>query len=366
MQQTPVRIAILGAGIISQSIHIPSILRAGIKLVAVCDLSPSRAKEVADRYGVLAYTNPQQVFENPDIDAVLIATPGSHGELTLAALGAGKHVLAEKPLALNSIELDQIDAAQKASGKVLQIGYMKMYDPLAKRAAAELAKLRDIRLVRVTVAHPADAPQIEHLRISPPVADADPNEMARAQEYEKAQTEIALPGAPANFAAFYRNIIHGSLIHETSMLRGLGFELPTKWRAEVFPELSGTGPSSILAVGSSGDTRFVLSWNWLPEYPEYDEELKVLASNGRLEYHLAKPYVLEERSRLKVFRHDGQERQDTTYTEINDTGFLRQLLAFQDSIQTGAPVLSDLSGVRKDMLVLEAIAKAMLSQNAHK
>jgi len=108
------------------------------------------------------------------------------------------------------------------------------------------------------------------------------------------------------------------------------------------------------------DTRFILSWNWLPEYPEYDEELKVLASNGRLEYHLAKPYVLEERSRLTVFKHDSHERQDTTYTEINETGFLRQLLAFKDSVINGTEVISNLAGVRKDLVVLEAITRSII------
>lgn len=355
------RIAILGAGIIAQSIHIPSILRAGLKLVAVCDLSPSRADEVANRYGVKAETDPRAVFANSEVDAVLIATPGSHAELTIAALKAGKHVLAEKPLALNAHEVDEIEAAQKASGKVLQIGYMKMHDPLAKRAAKEIAELKDIRLVRVTVSHPDDAPQIEHLRMKPPVKDADLREIQRAVEYEEKQTEIAIPGASAEFGAYFRNVIHGSLIHETSMLRGLGFDLPTQWTAEVFPKLAGSTPSSLLAVGSKGDVRFIMSWNWLPEYPEYEEELKVLASNGRVEYKLAKPYVLEERSRLTVQRHDGQERQDTTYTEINETGFLRQLLAFKDSVISGAPVISNLDGVRKDLEVLTAISKAVLA-----
>ena len=126
----------------------------------------------------------------------------------------------------------------------------------------------------------------------------------------------------------------------------------------MFPKLAGNEPSSLLAVGTLNDTRFVISWNWLPEYPEYDEEVKVLGSNGRVEYHLAKPYVLEERSRLIVQRHDGQERQDTTYTEINETGFLRQLLAFADSVQNGTPVLANLDGVRSDITVLTAIAVA--------
>jgi hypothetical protein len=239
---------------------------------------------------------------------------------------------------------------------------MKMYDPLAKRAAKEIALLKDVRLVRVTVSHPADAPQIAHLRLEPPIGDADPKEIERASSYEMKQTEIALPGAPEILRAFYKNIIQGSLIHEASMLRGLGFELPTKWRAEVFPELTGSTPSSILAIGEAKDIRFILSWNWLPEYPEYDEELKVLASNGRVEYHLAKPYVLEERSKLTVFKNDSHERQDTTYTEINETGFLRQLLAFKDSVLNGAEVLANLDGVRKDLEVLQAITFSIMEQ----
>ena len=356
--ESPIRIAILGAGIIAQSIHIPSLLRAGFVLDTVCDLSPSRANDVAARYGVRGVTNPNDVFNDSRIDAVLIATPGSHTELTVSALRAGKHVLAEKPLALNLAEVDRIDEAQRDSGRVLQIGYMKMYDPLTERAAQAISELTDIRLVRVTVSHPADAPQIQHLHMKPPANDADRSEIDRANNYEIEQTNLVLPGASTEFGAYFRNIIHGSVIHETSLLRGLGFTLPTEWTADVFPKLHGNEPSSLLAIGTSDDVRFVISWNWLPEYPEYNEEVKVLASNGRVEYHLAKPYVLEERSRLVVQRHDGQERQDTTYTEINETGFLRQLLAFADSVNNGTPVRANLDGVREDIATLTAIALA--------
>jgi len=359
-RDNPIRIAILGAGIIAQSIHIPSLLRAGFILDTVCDLSPSRANDVAARYGVRGVTNPTEVFSDSRIDAVLIATPGSHTELTISALEAGKHVLAEKPLALNPAEVDRIEQAHRDSGKVLQIGYMKMYDPLTQRAANAIAELTGIRLVRVTVSHPADAPQIQHLRMKPPVNDADRAEIDRANNYEIEQTELVLPGATPEFGAYFRNIIHGSVIHETSLLRGLGLKLPTEWTADIFPQLHGSEPSSLLAIGTSKDVRFIISWNWLPEYPEYNEEVKVLASNGRVEYHLAKPYVLEERSRLLVQRHDGQERQDTTYTEINETGFLRQLVAFADSVNNGTPVRANLDGVRDDITTLTAIARAAM------
>ena len=247
MNQTPIRIAILGAGIIAQSIHIPSILRAGYQLVTVCDLSPSRAAEVSSRFGVKGVTDPAEVFADPDVDAVLIATPGSHTQLTIAALNAGKHVLAEKPLALNMAEIDSIEAAAKASGKVLQVGYMKMYDPLRERAASAIKELKDVRLIRVTLSHPADGPQIQHLRLKPPAKDADLSVIQAAEDYEAEQTEIAIPGVSPAFGAYYRNVIQGSIIHETSLLRGLGIQMPTEWVAEVFPKLAGSEPSSLHA-----------------------------------------------------------------------------------------------------------------------
>jgi len=359
----PIRIGVIGAGIIAQSIHIPTLFRAGFEFVQVCDLSPSRAEEVSKRYGVKGTTVPEDIIRSPDIDAVLIATPGSHAQLTLAALAAGKHVLAEKPLALTLAEVDQIEAAASAADRVIQVGYMKMYDPLTDRVRAELAELKDIRLVRVTVAHPDDVPQIQHLRMAPPVRDADITRIEQAVGYEDAQSEIALPGSSASLMKFYRDVLNGSVVHELSLLRAVGLPVPTAWTAEAFPTIDEPTSASLLATGSAGDTRYVLSWNWLPEYPEYDEELKVLASNGRLEYHLAKPYLLEERSRLRVERHVGTERHDTTYSQTPDTGFLRQLDAFAASINDGAPVLAGLPGVREDLISLQGIAKAIARSN---
>lgn len=356
---SPIRIAVIGAGTISQSIHIPTILRAGFELVSVCDLSPSRVAEVAERSGVVGTTSPEQVFADPNVDAVLIATPGSHAQLTKAALAAGKHVLAEKPLALTLAEVDELEKLASAAKRVLQIGYMKMYDPLTERARTQLEGLSDVRLVRITVAHPDDLPQIDHLRMDPPKPDADMNLIAQANAYEYEQSKLALEGAPDEILSYYRNVLNGSVVHELSLLRALGLELPTSWNAEAFPKLGGSAPASLLATASVGDVRYILSWNWLPEYPEYEEELKVFASNGRLEYKLGKPYLLEERSTLRVETHEGLERQNTTYTQTYETGFLRQLDAFAESIQNGAPVVADLAGARRDIVSLQALAQAI-------
>lgn len=354
------RIGVIGAGTISQSVHLPSIRRAGLDLAMVCDLSPSRAAQVGHHFGVPATTDPAEVIASDAVDAVLIATPGSHARLAAAAIRAGKHVLVEKPVALTVAEVDELSALAAEHGVVVQVGYMKMYDPLTDTARQQLAELHDLRLIQITLAHPADLPQVAHLRMAPPEPDADPAAIAEAVDYERAQAARALPGASPELLDYYANVLNGSVVHEFSLLRALGIPLPTAWQASAFPSLT-DAPPCLLAHAQVGDARLVLSWNWLPEHPEYHEELRVLASNGRLEYSLAKPYLLEARSHLRVQRHDGLRRQDTSYLEGYETGFLRQLDAFAASVRDGAPVFSDLAGARADIVQLQLLAQAIAS-----
>ncbi|WGD37513.1 Gfo/Idh/MocA family oxidoreductase [Lysinibacter sp. HNR] len=358
-QEGSVRTAIIGAGTISQSVHIPLLRRAGFTLTTVCDLSPSRVAEVAALFGLTGVTDPDEILNDPSIDAVIIATPGSHADLTARALRAGKHVLAEKPLALTIAEVEELERIHAASGRVAQVGYMKMYDPLTARARREAAGLTGNKLVRITVAHPDDRPQIDHLRMAIPPRDASMDVINAANAYEDARVAEALGDAPAPLANYYKNVLNGSVVHEFSLIRALGLELPTEWSAEIFPSLEGSAPASLLATAAARDTRYILSWNWVPDYPEYDEELSILASNGRLSYRLAKPYLLEERSVLNVQLHDGLERRSTTYTEGYETGFLRQLDAFKNSILTGAPVEAGFADVKKDIESLQRLAQAI-------
>lgn len=138
----PLKIGVIGAGTISQSVHIPSIHRAGLTLSWVCDLSASRAHEVAARTGARASTDPSEVFASDDVDAVLIATPGSHARLAAQAIRAGKHVLVEKPVALTLREIDELRDLAAEHSRVVQVGYMKMYDPLTATARTELEAAR--------------------------------------------------------------------------------------------------------------------------------------------------------------------------------------------------------------------------------
>ena len=154
-------------------------------------------------------------------------------------------------------------------------------------------------------------------------------------------------------------MLNGSVIHEFSLIRALGLPLPTEWAAQALAPLDGPEPPSLLAHARVGEAAYVLSWNWLPEYPEYDESLEVLAANGRLEFTLAKPYLLEARSHLRSRRHEGELRKDTEYTSGHETGFLRQLDAFAMAIRVGTPNAADFAGAKIDIAQLQSLAKTV-------
>lgn len=103
----------------------------GARLVAIADVAASRAAQVAgeleiDRF----YSNFEEMLQQKDIDAVLIATPDKfHAEAIRQAAKAGKDILCEKPLALNLADAKAALNEVARAGVRLQIGFMRRYDP---------------------------------------------------------------------------------------------------------------------------------------------------------------------------------------------------------------------------------------------
>jgi predicted dehydrogenase len=92
------------------------------ELAAVCDLDPKRAQAMQDQFGAAqAYTDYRELIADPQVEAVTVATPDfAHGDIVMAALEAGKHVLTEKPLATTLDEAERIAAlAAKVNVKVM-------------------------------------------------------------------------------------------------------------------------------------------------------------------------------------------------------------------------------------------------------
>jgi predicted dehydrogenase len=114
------RIGILGASRITPLSLVEPAAATGHRLVAVAARSPERARRFADEHGVERVLDSYQaVVDDPDVDVVYNPLPNSlHAEWNIKAAQAGKHVLAEKPSALDAAQAEEVRAAVRCSGIV--------------------------------------------------------------------------------------------------------------------------------------------------------------------------------------------------------------------------------------------------------
>jgi predicted dehydrogenase len=143
------RIGIVGAGNAARNIHLPGFrLCPDAEVAVVCD-ADGGAAQVAG--AAETSTDYRSVCRRPDIDAVVVATPNFlHREMVLAALESGKHVLCEKPLALNRKDAEAMLAAADRTGRVHMTAFTYRFTPAIRFAKhlierGELGPLRTVR-----------------------------------------------------------------------------------------------------------------------------------------------------------------------------------------------------------------------------
>lgn len=135
-------LGVIGAGAFARVMLLPTLAKLpNCRLHTVVAASGISAQRSRERFGFeQAATDAEAVFDNPDINAVLLATPHSlHAEHAIRALEAQKHVLVEKPLCLTRLELSAIVAAANASATFFQVGFNRRFAPLAVAAQEHLA-----------------------------------------------------------------------------------------------------------------------------------------------------------------------------------------------------------------------------------
>ena len=151
-----VRVALIGCGRVTEQRHLPALESlASAAVVAVADIDPSRLERVASRFQIARRsTDFRSLVEDPEIDAVAVCVPAQlHVEVALACLAAGKHLLIEKPLALDLDGCDRlIEEAGKYSGKVT-VGFNLRWHRLLREARAMIRRgdLGQPELIRTTL-----------------------------------------------------------------------------------------------------------------------------------------------------------------------------------------------------------------------
>jgi predicted dehydrogenase len=124
------RIGIIGVGFGAQ-VHAPGFRSEGWDVAAICSRSRDKVEKAAREAGIPdIHTDPAELIARRDLDAVAITTPpAAHHPLTLAALAAGKHVLCEKPFAMDAGQAAAMRDAAERSGRTAMVAHEFRHTP---------------------------------------------------------------------------------------------------------------------------------------------------------------------------------------------------------------------------------------------
>lgn len=149
----PACIGLIGAGNYAGRVLVPAFQAAGAELHTVVSASGATGTHVGRKYGFQrSATDSSAVFSEPDISAVVIATPhNTHCDLVIDALEAGKHVFVEKPLCITEEQLQRIQEAVAESPSIVMVGFNRRFAPLIQKLKSLLEPVNDRKAFVMTV-----------------------------------------------------------------------------------------------------------------------------------------------------------------------------------------------------------------------
>lgn len=155
---TMIRIAVIGAGHWGPNLIRNFHDRQRSEVVRMVDRDPARCKQVARRFpDIDVATEPDSIFGDPSVDAVVIATPTvTHYELVRAALDCGKHVLVEKPITADSAQARELCELADQRERILMVGHVFLYNGAVLQvkdylAAGDLGRIYYISMLRTNL-----------------------------------------------------------------------------------------------------------------------------------------------------------------------------------------------------------------------
>jgi predicted dehydrogenase len=148
------KVALIGLGGIAQVMHLPTLLKLNeVEIEAVCDKDFGKAKRIAKKHSIKRfYKNTEDLlFENPKINAVIIATPtDTHLDISVKCLEAGKNVFIEKPIARNHKETAKIVEVAEKNKKILMVGMNNRFrnDAMLQKTFIKSKEIGDLFYVK--------------------------------------------------------------------------------------------------------------------------------------------------------------------------------------------------------------------------
>lgn len=341
MSTRKVKIGLVGCGSISQFAHLPALAKADyVTLTALCEGSEDLLNAMGDRHGVQQrFTDYDTFLSEADVDAVILAIADRlHVPLAIQALESEKHVLVEKPLGVDVEDCKKLVSFVDNYQKILQVGYMKRYDPGVQYARHYISEKMGQRLsVAAWYCDSCFRYQMQHTLLPPLIQASNPVHPQANDKRDKAR---------------YYLKTHGTHVVDTIQFLG--------------------GP--VAAVSASMARKFdCYSWHCLMEFA--DGAVGHLELTVHIKGDWREGFVVhgehgsvEGRTFLPFFRRPSEVRvTDAHAQEIrmpvapDSDPFERQLEAFARAILYGEPVGATAMDGLADAKVLEAIESAARS-----
>ena len=272
-------VGIIGGGLITQVEHLPNLLALPkmFHVAGVVDPSASVRAHIAGRWSVPAFETAEALFSLP-LDGVVIATPDCyHAELCVMALESGLHVFCEKPLCYAPDEADAVTQARDHAGRVVQLGYMKRFDPGFRQLRELVAGHGErLRYLSVEVNDPDFWPFVAH-RDYLEGKDVAPHLIEDAKARRHAQVAHALGVEPGPVVEIgYAKPYCSSLVHDVNLGHGLldamGLATGAIATANFFAASEG-GQAAVRLI--PGDALWTMTHVAVPKLADYIERVSL-------------------------------------------------------------------------------------------
>jgi predicted dehydrogenase len=325
------------------------------QVTALGDISPTVLDKVGESWNVAGrFTDYRELVRQENVDAVLVTNPHVyHAEVILAAIDAGKHVLAEKPMCLTLGEADEISQARQRAGVVVQVGYMRRYASAFTEACALVKQMGQLRLARIHDVIGHNALIISQSSRVIRGSDVPSQALAAANLFQQERVTEAIGDAPKELRQAYMLLL-GLSSHDTSAMR----------------EMLGMPRGVLYAAQRQGGVYLTAAFDYgeyvcqfetgVDDIPRFDTFIEVYGPDRVVKVQYDTPYIRHLPTRLIVTEANGQAGQTSRIIQPAwDDPFVVEWGAFYDNVTNGRTPKTSPEDFRHDLELFQEMIRLM-------
>lgn len=350
------KVGVVGLGEVAQIIHLPilEMLSDRFEIAALCDISPQLLHAMGQRYRVdRLYTDAHLLAAQENLDAVFVLNSDEyHAECAIAALNNKKHVLIEKPMALNHADADAIIEARDQAGVEVMVGYMRRFAPAFVQAVEEVKKMEKIKYARVRDIIGQNRLIIEQSSKVLRFADIPRELMEDRSARARNMVLNAIGEAPPELVSAYR-LLCGLSSHDLSAMREM-IGVPNRVKAAA----QWNGGRFISAILEYDDF-YATFETGVDDQRRFDAHIEVYSSTKSLKVQYDSPYIRHLPTRLIVSETVGDAYRESVIRPTFKDPYTHELEYFYDVVTKGIQPKTKPEDFKEDLRIFQGIIEAL-------